>query len=211
MIRKTEQVSQTKENIKQAFWKLYQENQIEKISVKQISTLAGYNRATFYTYYKDVYDLLDQIEMEILQGLRELIFSLVQAQVAKGHQDSIIIDEQLTNNFFKVFQSYYSANSPYLKTLLTGNGSIKFSFRLKKMIKEFFFLLLPSEIKNMPTTEYIVEGLTAMQIGIFSLWFEKDGVLPFEQLIDLSITFSQFGNVKGLREDLAMHNTGSSS
>ncbi|MGL4986506.1 MAG: TetR/AcrR family transcriptional regulator [Treponemataceae bacterium] len=203
MTRKIGHVNQTKENIKQAFWQLYRENKIEKISVKQISTLAGYNRATFYTYYKDVYDLLDQIEVEILHGLRELIFSLVQTQITKGHQDSIVIDSHLTNNFFTIFQDYYTANTLYLKTLLTGNASIKFSFKLKKMIKEFFFLLLPSEIKNLPTTEYIVEGLTAMQIGIFSLWFEKDGELPFETLIDLSITFSQFGNIAWIKEGMS--------
>ncbi len=45
---------------------LYAQKPIEKISIKEITELAGYNRGTFYLYYNDVYDLLHQIEEEIL-------------------------------------------------------------------------------------------------------------------------------------------------
>ena len=53
---------QTKANLRSAFWTLYTRKPIEKISIKEITDLAGYNRGTFYLYYNDVYDLFSQIE-----------------------------------------------------------------------------------------------------------------------------------------------------
>ncbi len=64
---------QTKANLKAAFWKLYTEKPIEKISIKQITDLAGYNRGTFYLYYEDVYDIFHQIEEELLNQIQNII------------------------------------------------------------------------------------------------------------------------------------------
>ena len=38
---------QTKNNLRIAFWSLYAQKPIEKISIKEITELAGYNRGTF--------------------------------------------------------------------------------------------------------------------------------------------------------------------
>ncbi|WP_223846756.1 TetR/AcrR family transcriptional regulator [Bifidobacterium rousetti] len=67
MARKNPELTgQTIRNIKEAFWKLYEEKPIEKISVKQITDLAGYNRATFYLYFSSVRDVRDQIEDDLI-------------------------------------------------------------------------------------------------------------------------------------------------
>ena len=42
---------------------------IEKITVKEVSERAEVNRSTFYAYYKDVYDILEQAEEEIISAL----------------------------------------------------------------------------------------------------------------------------------------------
>ena len=62
-----------KGNLKDAFWKLYTEKSIEKISIKEITDLAGYNRGTFYLYYKDVYDIFSQIEDELLDKIKTVL------------------------------------------------------------------------------------------------------------------------------------------
>ena len=50
--------AQTKQNLIEAFWSLYCEQRIEKITVKDITNKAGYNRGTFYEYFTDVYAVL---------------------------------------------------------------------------------------------------------------------------------------------------------
>ena len=55
-MKKQPQVTeQTRANLREAFWNLYAERPIERISVREITDRAGYNRATFYLYYHDVY------------------------------------------------------------------------------------------------------------------------------------------------------------
>lgn len=45
---------------------------IEKITVKEITNRAGYNRGTFYEYFTDVYDVLDVIANSLIPSLHEL-------------------------------------------------------------------------------------------------------------------------------------------
>lgn len=64
--------SQTRQNLIDAFWSLYCEKRIEKITVKEITQKAGYNRGTFYEYFTDVYDMLEQIEQSLIPTIEEL-------------------------------------------------------------------------------------------------------------------------------------------
>ena len=54
MNKRPELTEQTKRNLRTAFWSLYAQKPLEKISVREITALAGYNRGTFYLYYQDV-------------------------------------------------------------------------------------------------------------------------------------------------------------
>ena len=47
----------TKNSIINAFIQLRASKPLEKITVKELSELAYINKATFYTYYQDIYDL----------------------------------------------------------------------------------------------------------------------------------------------------------
>ena len=62
-----------KRNVKEdfiiAFWELYQKKRIEKISIRELCEVAGYNRSTFYTYFKDIFDLLDKFVEELILPL----------------------------------------------------------------------------------------------------------------------------------------------
>ena len=72
MKKNPEVVTKTKQNLIDAFWTLYCEKRIEKITVKEITQKAGYNRGTFYEYFIDVYDVLEQIETSIIPNINEL-------------------------------------------------------------------------------------------------------------------------------------------
>ena len=69
MKKREEITAQTKQNIMDAFWSLYCEKRIEKITVRDITNEAGYNRGTFYEYFSDVYNVLEQIENTLIPSL----------------------------------------------------------------------------------------------------------------------------------------------
>lgn len=59
-------VRKTKRQIRNAFTALMLEKNIADITVREIAELADVNRGTFYAHYKDVNDLLAQLESGIM-------------------------------------------------------------------------------------------------------------------------------------------------
>jgi AcrR family transcriptional regulator len=75
----------TKRSIANAFLELRKQKNIEKITVKELAELAYINKATFYTHYRDIYDLTDQLENEFMKSIIEEL----------PHPESIITDPAL--------------------------------------------------------------------------------------------------------------------
>ncbi len=59
-------IERTRRNIINAFIQLRAKKPIEKITVTELAKTAAINKATFYLHYKDIYDLSDRLEDEIL-------------------------------------------------------------------------------------------------------------------------------------------------
>ena len=62
MGKRPDKTAQTKADFKEAFWRLYSSRPMEKITVRHVCELAGYNRGTFYLHFRDLYDVLETIE-----------------------------------------------------------------------------------------------------------------------------------------------------
>ncbi|GAB2559254.1 TetR/AcrR family transcriptional regulator [Gracilibacillus alcaliphilus] len=69
-------IKKTKKAIKQAFLTLLQENELTKITVSQICSMADIGRGTFYLHYQDIFDLYEKLEGELLNQLLEWIDEL---------------------------------------------------------------------------------------------------------------------------------------
>lgn len=59
----------TKRAIRSAFLELLKQKSINRISVVEISKLADLGRGTFYLHYRDVYDLMEQLENELIYNI----------------------------------------------------------------------------------------------------------------------------------------------
>ena len=62
-------IQRTKKSIINAFIELRASKPLEKITIKELSDLAFINKATFYTHYKDIYDLAEQLENEAVTSV----------------------------------------------------------------------------------------------------------------------------------------------
>lgn len=162
---------QTKNNLRTAFWSLYMEKPIEKISIKEITDRAGYNRGTFYLYYKDVYDLFSQIEEEILEAIQKVI------QEAISKNSTFDLSHQMG-----FLMELVQTHSRYVPVLLSDRGDPKFATRMKELIwpllNRYF---VPSQGHN----EY--------EMGLLSEFY-LSGVLAViaKWLSDPQMTVSQF-------------------
>lgn len=64
----------TKALLRQTLTRLLMEKDLKDITVSELTERADINRGTFYLHYKDIYDLFDQTEKEILDDFTAIIF-----------------------------------------------------------------------------------------------------------------------------------------
>lgn len=154
---------QTKLNLRDAFWSLYKEKPIEKISIKEITDLAGYNRGTFYLYYKDVYDLFNQIEDELLD--------LIQQVLDDATVDGTLNLSRQMGSIIEMSQKY----SSYVSVLVSDKGDPRFTARFKDMLRPILDqVLLSSEDKHFSEYEklYLSEFYISGIVGVMGKWLE---------------------------------------
>ena len=60
-------VRKTKRLLREGLAKLMLEKPVKNITVREISELVDINRGTFYLHYKDIYDMVEQIQNEIFE------------------------------------------------------------------------------------------------------------------------------------------------
>ena len=69
---------------------LLNEKDISKITVTELCELADINRATFYKYYRDIYDLLENIESNLYNEIKKAIEKVNETETIKPFVTSII-------------------------------------------------------------------------------------------------------------------------
>ncbi len=102
-------VKYTKQIIKVCFFELLSEKDINKITVSELCLKADINRATFYRYYIDIYDLLENIENDFINELKDIAskkdytvfsFSAEMLQVFLNNKDLINIIFKTQNHIY---------------------------------------------------------------------------------------------------------------
>lgn len=142
-------IQRTRKNIINAFIELRASKPLEKITIKELSDLAFINKATFYTHYKDIYDLAEQLENEAItsvlndiphpeylithpkQGILELTSAFLQQGklfniLFSGTRQAILIERIENNIKDKIYSIYpeYKTNLEkelLLSVLIHGN------------------------------------------------------------------------------------------
>ena len=185
MKKQPEITAQTRENLIQAFWGLYRQKKIEHITIKNITTRAGYNRSTFYEYFADIYDLLNQFEDTLLEYLKEQILKSLEG----GLNDDII----------QKLEDVYEFKGDYLGILLGENGDPNFVKKLKTVMRSTLvgtFRLPEKEIH----TSYIFEfGMSAI-IGTVTHWHQSKRDLPAKEMVRLLRSMLERGIAPEIQE-----------
>ena len=104
----------TKMVIMDSFISLLKKKPLNKVTVKEICDIAEINRATFYKYYNDPFDLLEKIEQELLLQLR------------KNLNPSM---NSFRDVFMLIMKSIQADYEKY-QTLFSNNGDSQFPVRI---------------------------------------------------------------------------------
>jgi len=143
--------------IKNSFIKLLKKQPVNKITVKDVCELAEINRATFYKHYTDCFDLLKQIEDEMISELRQLV------------QESQYIDN--ADMFKKIFSRIKEAGDLYI-TITSERGDSTFPNRILNLCYEQANPSIESQFPNMTKTkqEWIYYFSASGCSGVLNHW-----------------------------------------
>lgn len=175
MNKQPQVTEQTRANLTRAFWELYREKPIDKITVRAITDRAGYNRATFYLYFRDVYHVLEQLEEGILAQIR--------ARVTERLLEADILDlSQYTGDIVALAQRFNTV----LPRLLAADPT--FGERLKEIIAPLLDRFIISgtnldEHEQDILREFYLSGM----LSAISAWVECTQEIPIERFVALVV------------------------
>ena len=183
-------VIKTKRAIRNAFAELLAEKDINEITIKDIANYAEINRKTFYSYYAGVYQLVDEIENEIVT---DFINALQDVDFKKDLRDPYRIFRKLT----AILNSDIDFYGHLMKAEYNANLVAKTVLALKENIKKSFYEQIPIEESTLEIAiDYAVSGM----LTVYQRWFNSDRAKSIE---DVSKTVSSltFSGLSGLLMD----------
>lgn len=113
MSKKEKATAITKRNIQESFWYFYSRMPMNKIRINAVMEHAGYNRGTFYEYFKSLDDVLKSIEEKIY-------FDFVERLSEFNERDCTV------SELLMVASEIAIDNREYFAVLLGENGDSRF-------------------------------------------------------------------------------------
>lgn len=153
----------TKKNIETIFLNLLKEKDLEEISVSLICSLVNINRSTFYLYYSNIYDLLEQIEYKMIIKLTKQLNS------NSNHLDSD------SNRYLLPYLNYIYINKEFFTIFYKHSINNRYESELESIlftsIKKY---LHESIVVNESTLNYCLEYYEAGIFSIIKKWILQD-------------------------------------
>jgi AcrR family transcriptional regulator len=192
MVNKQPEVTeQTRARLKASFWNLYLQRDVGKIRVKDITDAAGYNRATFYQYYRDIPDLFAQAEDELLDKIAELISNRL-LDLVSGDFES---DMEFLASTVQTYRTVMSV-------LLSERGDPKFVRKFKDLIVPLINQGADYLNLSEPQTRLFREFSLAGIVAAVSAWLSDDSGMSVSDFV-MFLSASCAPQKCGSREEFA--------
>lgn len=159
-------IKKTKRLLREGLTRLIQTKSINDITVKELTDSIDINRGTFYLYYKDIYDMLDKVETEMMEEFNELLLSYsVETVVMEPVQ---VLENILT---------FIADNADICVALLSKNGDIGFIKKLTQFLHEKCLQDWITLSHNVDEThfEYAYSYFIYGSVGLIETWL-NDGM-----------------------------------
>ena len=142
----------TRNLIKKTFAELMNEKkELSKITVTELVKRAEITRSTFYTHYDDIYEVVNDYQLETIELL--------------VNDDKILTSVKDIYSYFDEIFDCLKKNEDIYKMLLVSNGSLIFLDHLKKLAGEKIYYALQNIFKN---NEYLELDVDFYMNGVIS-------------------------------------------
>ena len=165
-------VVRTKRAIRNAFAALLSVKDVDDITVRELADAADISRKTFYNYYSGIYQVLDEIENEVISDMEE---ALTNADYSRDMRDPSRVLLHLTQLF--------RSDPDFYGHLMRMNRNSSFIVMLDAALKNAFKASLLEKTTLTPQQADIVLNYTIS--GLFSVyqsWFLNPQNISLEEL-----------------------------
>lgn len=175
-------VKYTKKIIKDTFLDLLAIKDIKKISVSEICSKADINRATFYRYYLDVFDLLDSIK-------KEFEIELKNAYAPENENENTVL------NFSKAMLTVFLENKELVKILFTSNNGLYFLNNILELAYTRCKEKWEKDLPNLPIEdmEYASIFIFNGALGVVNFWVKNDFDKDINEISEIIENLSYYG------------------
>lgn len=162
----------TRRAIKTSLIKLMCEKDITDITITEISDEADINRKTFYAHYRGVYDILDEIENDLIEKLFHILDN---ADILKSMYNPYPLFKELTSEINKEFEFY--------RLLVQSKNYNSLLNKIKGTFKERFLELSKNTIKiDRETLSFVIDFVASGTTSAYQEWFNSERSISLEQL-----------------------------
>ena len=162
--KESRSVLRTQNLLKNGLTDLMKQKPLQKITVKELTDYVNLNRGTFYLHYKDIFDLMDQIENAMLQDF-VTINQTHKVLDMNGHPYPLLRDLFI----------FLKENAEFTRILIIDNRDQNFVDKIKNILKQrcmtdWNYLFSDySEQKSELYSSYVIYGC----IGMIENWLKN--------------------------------------
>lgn len=154
MVKQDRRIRKTRAVLKNALLSLMTEKSVKHITVKELCEKADINRGTFYLHFKDVFDMLEQIEDDMFQSFHEYMNI--------SENESLFLSEDKLKDIF----SFVQDNSDFCRVMLSDKGEIGFTRKLIKFLHDKF----TASFENTNVVELYFSFMVYGFLGLIENW-----------------------------------------
>lgn len=175
-------VKYTQNVIKETLIDLLAEKEINKITVSEICEIADINRATFYRYYLDVYDLLEKIEESFTSELKEVY--------VKDESSDYTVSK-----FAKAFLNVFVENKKLVKILFSSKNITGFLDEILEIVYEACKSKWEQEMPGISQEEIEYASIFIFNgaLGVINFWIKNDFDKDVNEVSRIIEKLSYFG------------------
>ena len=168
-------IRRTKKLLRQALTRLMQQKDFQSITVTDVVREADINRGTFYAHYRDVYDLREKIESEMIEtGMIEDFRGMI---AAIRPSETVTLKLVLSR-----LMDYLEENREIVTALIKVNAPDGFGKKMIGVIEECRMELLPyRSVEDAYAARFLATGV----IGMTEKWITESQPIPKTEMVSL--------------------------
>lgn len=165
-------IIKSKKAIKKAFMSILATKDINDITIKNIADLADVDRKTVYNYYNGTYEILNEIENEMVSTINDAVASLD----LEGN-----LDQQI--NIFKKITEVINENFEFYSILMKLNYDSQLIKKLISLFSEYAKKILNKfKLPNGVSVEFASTFIASGVLNTYYKWFNSERSISLDDL-----------------------------